>query len=88
LTNNEADRALFKVPTLRNVEVTAPYMHDGSMQTLEEVINHYNAGGASHPHKSSLIRPLQLLPNEKVALVAFLKSLTDDHFITNPKFKK
>ena len=88
LTNNEADRALFKVPTLRNVEVTAPYMHDGSIQTLEEVVNHYNEGGANHPHKSSLIRPLQLLQNEKDALVAFLKSLTDDHFITNPKFKK
>ena len=88
LTNNEADRALFKVPTLRNIEVTAPYMHDGSIQTLEEVINHYNEGGANHPHKSSLIRQLLLLPNEKEALVAFLKSLTDDHFITNPKFKK
>ena len=88
LTNNEADRALFKVPTLRNVEVTAPYMHDGSIQTLEEVVNHYNEGGANHPHKSSLIRPLQLLQNEKDALVAFLKSLTDDHFITNQKFKK
>ena len=88
LTNNEADRALFKVPTLRNVEVTAPYMHDGSIQTLEEVINHYNEGGSNHPHKNALIRPLQLFPNEKEALVAFLKSLTDDHFITNPKFKK
>lgn len=88
LTNNEADRALFKVPTLRNVEVTGPYMHDGSIQTLEEVINHYNEGGANHPHKSTLIRPLHLLPKEKEALVAFLKSLTDDHFITNPKFKK
>ncbi len=87
LTNNEADRALFKVPTLRNIEMTRPYMHDGSLQSLEEVVNHYDSGGANHPHKSSRVKPLNLSNQEKDELVAFLKSLTDDHFITNPKFK-
>lgn len=87
-TNVEADRALFKTPTLRNVEVTAPYMHDGSLSSLEAVIEHYNQGGANHPHKSHHIKPLNLSEKERHALVAFLKSLTDDHFINNPKFKK
>lgn len=87
LTNNEADRALFKVPTLRNVEVTAPYMHDGSLSSLKDVIEHYNQGGTNHPHKSNLVKPLNLSEQEKEDVVAFLKSLTDAHFITNPKFK-
>lgn len=86
LTNNEDDRALFKVPSLRNVGVTAPYMHDGTMPTLESVIDHYDSGGKSHPHKNPLIVPLHLSPKEKRALVAFLNTLTDLHFISNPKF--
>lgn len=86
LTNNEADRALFKVPSLRNVEWTGPYMHDGSITTLESVVEHYNSGGQANPHKNLMIRPLHLTDLEKKQLVAFLKSLTDDHFITNPKF--
>jgi cytochrome c peroxidase len=87
LTNVESDRALFKVPTLRNIEVTAPYMHDGALSSLADVIEHYNTGGADHPHKSKLVKPLNLSQKEKNDLVAFLKSLTDDHFINNPKFK-
>lgn len=87
LTNDEADRALFKVPTLRNVGVTAPYMHDGSLFSLEDVIEHYNQGGANHPHKSALVKPLHLSQKEKDDLVAFLQSLTDEHFVNNPKFK-
>lgn len=87
LTNHEEDLALFKVPTLRNVEMTAPYMHDGSLNSLDEVIDHYNSGGVDHPHKSVLIQPLHLSFEEKKALVSFLEALTDEHFITNPKFK-
>ena len=86
LTGVESDRALFKVPSLRNVGITAPYMHDGSFNTLYEVIEHYNSGGAEHPHKSAFIRPLKLTNIEKEALVAFLESLTDNHFIQNPLF--
>ena len=87
LTQEEVDKALFKVPTLRNIELTRPYMHDGSFQTLEEVIEHYNSGGKNHPHKSDLIKPLDLSNREKNDLIAFLKSLTDESFVQNPLFK-
>jgi len=82
------DRGLFKVPSLRNVELSAPYMHDGSFANLEAVIEHYNAGGVNYPNKSSLIQPLNLTANEKSSLIAFLKSLTDDEFINNPQFSQ
>ena len=75
LTGNNEDDALFKVPSLWNVSVTAPYMHDGSMQTLQQVVAHYNEGGAMHPHKSERIRPLHLTEEEQTDLVAFLTSL-------------
>lgn len=87
LTGNEEDLARFKVPTLRNIELTAPYMHDGSIQTLTEVIEHYNSGGKNHPHKSALIQPLNLTKKEKEELLAFLHALTDDSFVANPLFK-
>lgn len=86
LTGELEDRALFKVPSLRNIEVTAPYMHDGSIQSLKEVIEHYNSGGASHINKSNLIQPLLLTEVEKQDLVSFLKSLTDSNFLSNPDF--
>jgi len=88
LTELESDRARFKVPTLRNVAVTAPYMHDGSLWTLEAVVEHYNSGGQPHPNKSALVRPLGLTAGEKTDLVAFLKTLTDEKFLNNPKWKK
>lgn len=87
LTSNEADRALFKVPSLRNIALTAPYMHDGSLQTLEEVIEHYQSGGEDHPHKSNLLNPLDLTETEQAAITAFLHSLTDESFVQNPLFK-
>lgn len=87
LTSLEKDNARFKVPSLRNVELTAPYMHDGSLATLEDVIDHYTNGGFEHMNKSSLIKPLSLSIKEKKQLVAFLKSLTDQKFIENEKFK-
>lgn len=83
-TKDSCDMNLFKVPTLRNVELTAPYMHDGSLATLEQVIELYNMGGKNHPQKSDLLKPLNLSANEKRALVAFLKTLTDSTFTTNP----
>jgi cytochrome c peroxidase len=88
LTEDSTDIARFKVPTLRNVALTAPYMHDGSFQTLEAIVEHYNNGGKNHPHQSVLVHPLGLTSVEKGDLVAFLKSLTDDNFVKNPKFKK
>jgi cytochrome c peroxidase len=87
LTGDSSDLARFKVPSLRNVELTAPYMHDGSMATLSDVIQHYNTGGKAHPHKNPLIRPLGLTPGEKKDLESFLISLTDPDFVRNPKHR-
>lgn len=82
LFGHEKDRAIFKVPTLRNIGLTYPYMHDGSLQTLEEVIDHYSRGGKSHPNKSEIIQPFNLTKNEKIDLIAFLYALTDSLFIS------
>lgn len=87
ITMQAADRAKFMVPSLRNVEYTAPYMHDGSLASLDDVVSHYNAGGAMYLTKSPLIRPLQLSEAEKSDLVAFLKSLSDPDFIADPRFR-
>lgn len=87
LTNEETDRALFKTPSLRNIALTAPYMHDGSMETLEEVVAHYNHGGKNNPHKSELIQPLHLSQEEQRDLLNFLESLTDESFVENPLFQ-
>lgn len=72
------DRGLFKTPTLRNVALTAPYMHDGSMRTLEEVITFYERGGGANRNLDPLVRPLRLSPDEKRGLLAFLRALTAD----------
>lgn len=88
LTSDSADLALFKVPSLRNVEYTAPYMHDGSIATLEDVIAHYNSGGANHPNKSAEIKPLNLTSSEVADLVAFLKSLSDPSVLTDERFQE
>jgi cytochrome c peroxidase len=87
LTGKEEDRALFKVPGLRNIAMTAPYMHDGSIASLEAVIAHYQSGGKDNPHKSKFIKPLDLSASEQQDLVQFLTSLTDETFISNPLFK-
>lgn len=91
VTNDPNDKGKFKSPTLRNVELTAPYMHDGRFATLEEVIEHYNFGG----HNSSTIDPLMkkvgiglgLTQQDKTDLLNFLKTLTDTAFINNSDFR-
>jgi cytochrome c peroxidase len=87
LTENEKDRALFKVPTLRNIEVTGPYMHDGSLATLEEVIAHYESGGKENKGKGEVIKPFKISSKERIDLINFLKSLTDQTFLTNPSYR-
>jgi cytochrome c peroxidase len=94
VTLNKNDIGLFKTPTLRNIELTAPYMHDGRYLTLEEVVEHYNSGVK---HSSTLdpimtkpgkLYGLGLSPIEKQDLVNFLKTLTDTSFIQNPILQK
>lgn len=88
----------FRAPTLRNIAVTAPYMHDGSIRTLEEVIRHYEAGGRvieegpfagdgrTSPLKSGFVQGFTLSDHERRDLIAFLESLTDDDFLSAPRF--
>ena len=76
VTHLREDRYKFRTPTLRNVELTAPYMHDGSLKRLEDVIDYYDRGGSADTEKDGRIRPLGLTEEEKKQLVAFLKSLT------------
>jgi cytochrome c peroxidase len=76
VTGKIEDRGSFKVPTLREVARTAPYMHDGSLATLEAVVDYYNRGGNPNPGVDEDLRPLHLTAEEKRALVEFLKSLS------------
>lgn len=96
VSNQPGDMGRFKAPTLRNIAVTAPYMHDGSIATLSEVIDHYAAGGrtiasgpnagdgSKNPYKSEFVTGFLLTPQEKLDLLAFLESLTDSSFLNDP----
>jgi cytochrome c peroxidase len=86
------------VPTLRNIELTAPYMHDGTIPTLDAVVAFYAAGGRNvtsgpnagdgraNPHKDPLITRISLTPTQQSDIVAFLRTLTDERFVTDPAF--
>lgn len=87
LTGQNSDRSKFKTPTLRNIELTSPYLHDGSYSTLEEIIENYNRGGLPFFNKDTLLKPLNLTSYEKKALIEFLKCLTDSAFINSTRFK-
>ena len=76
VTGKEKDRGAFKTPTLREIAGTAPYMHDGSMATLEDVIDFYSDGGRRNPNLDEALRPLRLSNQEKASLIAFLRSLS------------
>jgi cytochrome c peroxidase len=75
------DMGKFKVPSLRNIELTYPYMHDGSIESLDAVIDHYAKGGADYFNKHPIIKPFEITVLEKSYLIAFLKSLTDTSYI-------
>jgi len=85
-TKNPEDIGAFKTPTLREISRTAPYMHDGSFSTLEDVVNFYNQGGIKNPHQDNTVIPLELTAEEKHDLVAFLRSLSGEGWqqITTP----
>ena len=85
-TYSAADRGKFKTPTLRNIELTAPYMHNGSMSSLEEVVSFYNNGGGTRSTKDSRVKPMNLSKEEEAELVAFLKTLTDWNFVQHENF--
>ncbi len=96
-TGERADQGRFKAPTLRNIAVTAPYMHDGSIETLEEVIDHYAAGGRNvtegpeigdgraSPNKSTFVDGFVLTEQDRADVLAFLRALTDDEFLNDPR---
>ncbi len=98
ITRDLNDVGKFKAPTLRNIAVTAPYMHDGSVPTLEAVVEHYAAGGRTivdgphrgvghdNPNKSETIRGFSLTAEQRADLIAFLQSLTDEELLHDPGF--
>jgi len=98
VTGVASDMGKFKVPSLRNIEVTFPYMHDGTVATLSDAIDHYAAGGrtitsganagvgSANPYKSALVGGFTVSAEEKSDLIAFLRSLTDSTFLTDPRF--
>ena len=86
ITGRNEDSLRFKVPTLRNIQFTFPYMHDGRYKTLTEVVKHYNTLSHNKLLPKELSKPMNLSDNDRVDIVAFLKTLTDTEFLFNPKF--
>jgi cytochrome c peroxidase len=78
---DSVDNGMFKVPTLRNIALTAPYMHDGSFVDLDQVLDHYAAGGKGHVNQSKKIKPFILSAKERVELKSFFSSLTDTSYM-------
>lgn len=85
IQNDSSDIGKFKVPTLRNIELTFPYMHDGTFWTLEEVVEHYAGGGKGSNNQHGSIKPFRLSASEKKKLVNFLKTLTDTSYLEHFK---
>jgi cytochrome c peroxidase len=86
LHNNGVGTGRFKTPTLRNIALTAPYMHDGSIATLEGVLDNYAAAGHGNPEKDSLIGGFPLSAGDREDLIEFLRSLTDEAVTRDPRF--
>ena len=86
ITLSPRDVGRFKSPSLRNVAVTGPYMHDGRLTTLDAVVDHYSRDFKPHLNLDPRMRPLNFTANEKAALIAFLNTLTDTQFLNDPKF--
>ena len=87
-TKAPPDVGKFKAPTLRNIAVTAPYMHDGGIRTLGEVLDHYAAGGRAHgnPNRDALVHGFEISARDRADLIAFLESLTDEAVLSDPRF--
>jgi cytochrome c peroxidase len=99
ISGRPQDMGRFRAPTLRNIALTAPYMHDGTLETLEDVLDHYAAGGrkivdgpnagdgSMNPLKSGLVRGFEITEAEKADVIEFLNSLTDEEFLADERFK-
>lgn len=87
ITSINSDKGRFKVPTLRNIGQTAPYMHDGRFASLEEVIDHYSSGGHYAENVNPNVRPLRLADQDKQDLIAFLHTLTDSTALQNQNYR-
>ena len=83
LTKKTEDQAIFKTPTLRNIGFSAPYMHDGSFESLEQVVDHYSSGAKGHFNQDPLIQPFNISQDQKQDLIAFLIALNDSAFVSN-----
>ena len=83
-SGNFLDNGKFRVPSLRNIAMTAPYMHDGRFETLEEVLDHYSSGGFNSANIDPNIAPFGMTADEKEAIISFLHTLTDTTFMNNP----
>lgn len=89
ITGLDSDKGKFRVPTLRNIELSTPYMHDGRFNTLEKVLEHYNSGVQQAPNLDPLLKTgIALSATQKQQLISFLKTLTDDEFIKNKIFSE
>lgn len=88
VTRDAKDMGRFRAPTLRNIAVTAPYMHDGTIPTLEGVLDHYASGGHASRFRSRAVRGFKLSAGERADLLAFLNSLTDETFLADPAFAR
>lgn len=89
ITQLASDEGKFRIPTLRNIELSSPYMHDGRFNTLDKVLEHYHAGVVHHPNLDSNLKAgIQLSPTQKQQLIGFLKTLTDEEFIKNKAFSE
>jgi cytochrome c peroxidase len=86
LTGLPEDEGRFRPPSLRNIDLTAPYMHDGSLASLDQVIAHYERGGAGHPKQSPAVRGFSLSESERSDLLSFLRSLTDEDVARDLRF--
>jgi cytochrome c peroxidase len=93
ISKNASEMGTFKVPALRNVALTAPYMHDGRFQTLEQVVDHYSSGIKEHNNLNPELknvdgtpRKFNFSPAEKAALVTFLRSLSDEKMVADARF--
>jgi cytochrome c peroxidase len=83
IDNRETSKGVFKVPSLRNITLTAPYMHDGSLSTLDAVLDHYARGGQQHPNQSPEVVPFRLSSDQRKDLLNFFEALTDTSYLRN-----